>query len=172
MRSASGLATTSQEQWSYVDTTETYIKWCKSNRVEPSTETLSDGTRAHWIGNRNANTVLLYFHGGGFNATGRPEYLDFLSSALESLNQHSDSPRLAALFLAYDVAPYSTYPTQLRQAALLLTHVLQTLHFRPSHILLGGDSAGANLTLALLGHILHPHPDPTIPRIELSEGRH
>lgn len=93
-----------------------------------------------------------------------------MSSALELLNKPNDSPTLATLFLAYDVAPYATYPAQLRQAALLLIHVLQTLRFRPSHILLGGDSAGANLTLALLGHILHPHPDATIPRIELSEG--
>lgn len=93
-----------------------------------------------------------------------------MSSAIQSLNQSSDPPRLAALFLPYDVAPYTTYPTQLRQAALLLIHVLQTLRFRPSHILLCGDSVGANLTLALLGHILHPHPDATIPRIELSEG--
>ncbi|EON64569.1 hypothetical protein W97_03802 [Coniosporium apollinis CBS 100218] len=139
---------TLNRRWSYIDTTKTYIRLCKSKSVEPSTETLPDGTKAHWIGrSRDASIVSLYFHGGGFNTTGRPEYLDFLSSAIQSLNQSSDSPRLAALFLPYD-----------------------TLRFRPGNIFLGGDSAGANLTLALLGHILHPHPDATISRIELSEG--
>ena len=34
-------------------------------------------------------------------------------------------------------------------------------------ILLEGDSAGGNLILALLSHISHPHPDPSIPRIDL-----
>ena len=32
----------------------------------------------------------------------------------------------------------------------------------PAHqfqIIIGGDSAGANLTLAVLSHILHPHPE-------------
>jgi len=52
----------------------------------------------------------------------------------------------------------------------LLIHVRNALHLRPGSILLGGDSAGANLVLALLSHILHPHPDSTIPRIALQEG--
>lgn len=36
----------------------------------------------------------------------------------------------------------------------------------PLQILLGGDSAGGNLTAALLQHIVHPHPD--VPKITLS----
>jgi acetyl esterase/lipase len=39
----------------------------------------------------------------------------------------------------------------------------------PSTILIGGDSAGGNLTAALLGHLTHPHPASSIPRITLSE---
>jgi acetyl esterase/lipase len=31
-----------------------------------------------------------------------------------------------------------------------------------------GDSAGANLVLALLSHLNHPHPDQSIPRLNLS----
>jgi acetyl esterase/lipase len=52
---------------------------------------------------------------------------------------------------------------------LLLSHVITTLHSPSSSILLGGDSAGGNLVLALLGHILHPHPDLNIARIEFKE---
>lgn len=34
-----------------------------------------------------------------------------------------------------------------------------TLIFLPIKILVGGDSAGGNLGLALLGHLSHPHPE-------------
>ena len=36
-------------------------------------------------------------------------------------------------------------------------------------IILVGDSAGANLCLALLSHAMHPHPDQSIPRIDLND---
>lgn len=86
-----------------------------------------------------------------------------------SLNEHTPSTSLAVLFLAYDVAPYATYPYQLKQAVGIVLHVIENLQFRPANVFLGGDSAGANLTLALLGHIMHPHPDPIVPRLELKE---
>ncbi|KAK5275609.1 hypothetical protein LTR16_012315, partial [Cryomyces antarcticus] len=38
---------------------------------------------------------------------------------------------------------------------------------KPSDIIIGGDSAGGNLTLALMSHLLHPHPK--LPKLELSE---
>lgn len=34
--------------------------------------------------------------------------------------------------------------------------------------MLAGDSAGGNLVLALLSHLLHPHPSSSIPRLTLS----
>lgn len=34
-------------------------------------------------------------------------------------------------------------------------------------IFLAGDSAGGNLCLSLLSHISHPHPDLSIPRVDL-----
>lgn len=33
-------------------------------------------------------------------------------------------------------------------------------------IVIAGDSAGGNLTLGLISHLLHPHPD--VPKVELS----
>jgi acetyl esterase/lipase len=32
-----------------------------------------------------------------------------------------------------------------------------------------GDSAGGNITLSVFSHILHPHPNEAVPRIQLSE---
>lgn len=40
--------------------------------------------------------------------------------------------------------------------------------WRKFQILIGGDSAGGNLTAALLGHLSHPNPD--VPAISLSEN--
>jgi acetyl esterase/lipase len=36
-------------------------------------------------------------------------------------------------------------------------------------IILGGDSAGANLAIALMSHILHPHP--AVPYLQLPRGK-
>lgn len=72
--------------------------------------------------------------------------------------------------LQYDAAPFSPYPRQLAQAAALLNHVREKLRVATRNILIGGDSAGANISLSVLSHILHPHPDRTVPRIKMEEG--
>ena len=53
------------------------------------------------------------------------------------------------------LAPDSPFPTQLKQANAALTHLLQK-GIPPSNIVVGGDSAGGNLTLQLASHLLHP----------------
>ncbi|KAK5788575.1 hypothetical protein VI817_009533 [Penicillium citrinum] len=67
-----------------------------------------------------------------------------------------------------DLAVVSPYPRQLQQASALLKYTLTTLGKQPEQILLAGDSAGGHLALALLSHILHPHP--TVHPIKL-DGR-
>lgn len=73
--------------------------------------------------------------------------------------QKSLGPDVSALLLAYDLAPEHKYPTQLRQATELLRHLVETEGRNPSDLILGGDSAGANLILGLLSHLAHPHPE-------------
>ena len=51
---------------------------------------------------------------------------------------------------------------------MILEHLVINLKKDPSKIILMGDSSGANLLLALLSHINHPHPDQSIPRLTLS----
>jgi acetyl esterase/lipase len=61
--------------------------------------------------------------------------------------------------------PDSPVPTQLRQANAALTHLLQK-GIPPSNIVVGGDSAGGNLTLQLASHLLHPLPSiPAPPKL-------
>jgi acetyl esterase/lipase len=120
--------------------------------------------------------VLLYFHGGGYNGSCLPAHFQYLREHCERLNGHGPNPSsrprsYAVLVLSYDVAPYATYPRQLAQAAALLNHVLGKLKRDPANIFLSGDSAGANLTVALLEHLMHPHPDRSVPEVRLPEGR-
>jgi acetyl esterase/lipase len=61
--------------------------------------------------------------------------------------------------LAYTLVPEAVYPAQLREAAIVLEHLLQDTGRPSSRIFLAGDSAGGNLALSLLSHLLHPHPD-------------
>jgi acetyl esterase/lipase len=61
--------------------------------------------------------------------------------------------------VAYILAPEGVNPTQLRQAAAALTHLIDETDRSPANIFVSGDSAGGNLGLSLLSHILHPHPD-------------
>lgn len=44
-------------------TTETYLKFAKDNGFAPESVELPSGTQAHWLGNKNAKKVILYFHG-------------------------------------------------------------------------------------------------------------
>lgn len=60
--------------------------------------------------------------------------------------------------LQYTLAPSAQFPTQLGQAAAGLRHLLETHGIRPSQLVVGGDSAGGNLTMQLLSHLLHPYP--------------
>jgi acetyl esterase/lipase len=51
--------------------------------------------------------------------------------------------------------PANPFPTQLNQANVALTHLLNK-GIHPSNIVLSGDSAGGNLIIQLGAHILHP----------------
>jgi acetyl esterase/lipase len=60
--------------------------------------------------------------------------------------------------LSYSLAPKAKYPTQLKEASLAYSYLINTLHLDPRCIIVGGDSAGGNLALQLLRHIAKPHP--------------
>lgn len=79
--------------------------------------------------------------------------------------------KLAVFCVAYTLAPEAVYPTQLGQSVEALRYVLSLPGRSPSKVLLGGDSAGGNLVVAVLSHVSgHPHPQSNIVKpLELSE---
>lgn len=134
--------------------TPVYNQYCTAQKIAPSTITLPSGTQAHWLGSKDAPKVLVYLHGGGYVLPCTPGHVRWLDDLQKSLG-----PSVSALLLAYDLAPESTYPTQLRQTVELFRYLTETEGRNPADIVVGGDSAGGNLTLGLLSHIAHPHPD-------------
>ncbi|KAJ3578594.1 hypothetical protein NPX13_g1970 [Xylaria arbuscula] len=64
----------------------------------------------------------------------------------------------AVAFLAYSLAPAAQYPVQLAEAVDLLRYLTDKEGKNPEKIVIAGDSAGGQLGLAVVSHLLHPHP--------------
>lgn len=156
---------------------EAYASFVKKEGFPPQKIELEDGTKAYWLGSPDAEKIIIWCHGipppfhqtepkltlsgGGYNVPPDAGHLSFASSLTSTT-----PPRTSVLMLEYSLAPYDTYPTQLREAVSLLSHLIHNLSYSPSRISLAGDSAGANLTLGILSHILHPHPEITPLKLE------
>lgn len=113
---------------------------------------------AHWIGSSDADVVVLYLHGGGYTQPSTEGYYQYWHRIVRKLNGLGETKSIAVLQLAYTLAPEATYPTQLQEAATVLSHLLKEQGKPASNVILAGDSAGANLLLSLISHLLHPHP--------------
>ncbi|KAF1982414.1 alpha/beta-hydrolase [Aulographum hederae CBS 113979] len=150
--------TIAQEKHMFPATAITYTEYMKKTNQTPQITELPSGLKLLWIGSRSAKTTLLYFHGGGYVNSANDGQYAFYEDLVASV------PDLAIALPAYTLAPEAQYPTQLAQGVEALAHLLSQ---KPaSSILIGGDSAGGNLTLSVLSHLLHPHPDPRVPRLD------
>jgi acetyl esterase/lipase len=92
---------------------------------------------------------------------GQYQLADHIRSSLKKAGKD-----VSIFWLDYTLAPEKHYPTQLAQAIEILKYALSTGR-KPSDIMIGGDSAGGNLTVAVLSHLMHPHPDSSVERLEL-----
>jgi acetyl esterase/lipase len=84
-------------------------------------------------------------------------YFDFWLEMLNALNTTGHD--LAVFFPRYTLTPHATYPTQLRQAVEALRYIINETGRSPANVIIGGDSAGGNLTAATLLHLSHPHAE-------------
>ncbi|KAL4786367.1 Alpha/Beta hydrolase protein [Aspergillus varians] len=147
-------------------TIQGYEAYTKQHNLTPEIVTLSHGASGLWIGNKNARNIVVYYHGGGFVLPAVPGHFSFLSNLLEELNNNGHD--VAIFFLAYTLSPPAEYPTQLRQSVEALRYILTKGSRDPSNVIVGGDSAGGNLALAVLLHLTHPHPE--IDPLPLKDG--
>jgi len=144
-----------------------YEKWAQSNGYQPEFVTLKSGCKAFWMGDsKTAKHIVVYYHGGGFSLDGEDTHLKFWHGVHATLKE-SSAP-VAFLFVEYTLVPHATYPTQIIQAVEAVNFVMNELERPASEIILAGDSAGGNMCLAVLSHIMHPNSE--LPELNLPDG--
>ncbi|KAJ3529266.1 hypothetical protein NMY22_g9060 [Coprinellus aureogranulatus] len=131
-----------------------YAAWVKRQGLPEIVEgPLVDEAYLYWIGPKRTDKVVLYVHGGAFFAPLLDPALSFWNYVRNDLQKQGIQTGFAVL--GYGLYPESTFPTQLRQLAVVYDHLL-ALGMKPSDIHLVGDSAGGNLILQFLSQLLHP----------------
>ncbi|PGH14584.1 hypothetical protein AJ79_02919 [Helicocarpus griseus UAMH5409] len=158
-------SSTRQNQATVPSTDQVYEGLAKKKGFTPQTVSLDHGALGHWIGDKNAKNVLIYFHGGGFATAAGAGFLQFPSDVLDQLTAAGKD--IAIFYLTYTLTPHAVYPTQIQQAVGAVRHILHTTNRSPSDVFLSGDSAGGNLVLGVLSHVSHPHK--AIEPLEISE---
>lgn len=122
--------------------------------------------RLLWLGDRARATRFVYFlHGGGYMVPATRGHLEWCLQAYVNTQLEEDQENVAVAVLQYTLAPAARFPAQLRQAVAGLRHLVQGAHgvCRPGQLVVGGDSAGGNLAMQLLTHLLHPSFPPAPP---------
>jgi acetyl esterase/lipase len=99
----------------------------------------------------NASRVLLYFHGGGYCSGS-------IKSHRRLVTEAGRAARMRTLAVAYRLAPDHPFPAAYDDA-LSAWRFLRNGGIAASHIAIGGDSAGAGLTLALINRLRDAHEE-------------
>lgn len=94
-------------------------------------------------GSKKNGKVIYYLHGGAYIAGLISIYRNFAVDFFEASG-------CELILLDYSLAPKHKYPTQLNEAFDVWNDLINNQGYKPDDIIIGGDSAGGNLTLALL----------------------
>ena len=105
---------------------------------------VANGVPGEWIyfSDSNQERVLLYLHGGAY-------LLGSADSHRELVARLSAASGMRAVLPEYRLAPEHLFPAAVEDAHTAYRWLLAQ-GIRPEHIIVGGDSAGGGLTLALL----------------------
>lgn len=154
--------TIAQARYLLLPTTQQYLDFCRKNDVVPRSLHTQDHNGkevvAHWLGEPNADFVVLYLHGGGYTQPATEGYMHFWKRYVDQFHGSGEQTSMAVLLVAYTLAPEATYPAQLREAGTALSQLIKAGR-SPSRIIIAGDSAGGGLSFSLFSHLLHPHPE-------------
>ncbi|KAK1235075.1 hypothetical protein PQX77_001711 [Marasmius sp. AFHP31] len=159
-----GSTSPGQIQWVVGPTVDVFTGWAKKRKLEPVIEDVpASGKKLMWIGEKDAEKVVFYVHGGGFIIPASDYTFTFWRYVLREHMKRTGKDDLAVVYSLRTALHPHTFPTQLREMVQALSHVLSTSRASPSNIHLAGDSAGANLILQFLSHNLHPVPSTEVP---------
>jgi acetyl esterase/lipase len=92
---------------------------------------------------KNGKRIIYYIHGGGF-VRGNGSYCRQIALL------HLQRLGIPAVAVEYTYAQTAKYPAQLDEVLTGYTHLTDALKYKPSDIIVGGDSAGGTLSLALV----------------------
>jgi acetyl esterase/lipase len=103
------------------------------------------GVSAEWFSQPQSDpdAVVLYFHGGGYSTGSINSHRDFLARLCIASG-------MRVLAADYRLAPEHPFPAQLDDARRAYLWLIEEQGIHPDHIVLGGESAGAGLTLSTL----------------------
>ncbi|KAK0207151.1 Alpha/Beta hydrolase protein [Desarmillaria ectypa] len=130
-----------------------YTSWTAATGLEANIEELCNGAKLLWVGPKRLDKVMLYCHGGGYMLGAGTSTFSWLRYMQLELEKHDLD--LGIAIVAYNLLPNTIFPSQLREATDGFNHLIAA-GVLPENIILGGDSAGGNLALQLLSHILYP----------------
>ena len=110
-------------------------------------EVAFDGLEAEWslAPGSDRNTVLLFFHGGGYCSGSIKSHRRMVTEAGRAM-------RMRTLAIDYRRAPEHPFPAQ-HEDALTAWRFLTGQGIEPDRIVVGGDSAGGNLTLCMVSRL-------------------
>src|SRR5689334_2241745 len=89
--------------------------------------------------------VLIFFHGGGYCSGS-------IVSHRRMVTEAGRAARMRTLAVAYRLAPEHPYPAA-HEDAMKAWRFVRGRDVAPDHIVIGGDSAGGNLTITLINRL-------------------
>ncbi|RKP10786.1 alpha/beta hydrolase fold-domain-containing protein [Thamnocephalis sphaerospora] len=152
------LGTQNHKQWRNLMTLGAKVMALKasSSYAKPVDE---PGIRGYWIDDLKGmpvaekDIVWLYFHGGGYLAGEPIMHLSPYRKILSMLRKRHHICNVRILTVRYPLAPEHCYPAQVNVAYDAYQWLTKVHKTSADKIIVGGDSAGGNLTLALLQRI-------------------
>lgn len=109
------------------------------------TEKQIGGVRVEWCAYEDApaDKLIVYLHGGGFQAVPKGKYMDYPFGA-----ELADRSGINCVAVDYRLMPEVHFPDTVHDVAAFWNGILE-MGYEPENIAVTGESAGGNLSLAL-----------------------
>ena len=104
-----------------------------------------EGINSEWLtpDNSNRDKLILYVHGGGYVSGSCSDHRGFVSKLAKNTG-------VTCLVYEYRLAPENPFPAALDDSVKIYKWLLTSAGYKPSNILIAGESAGGGLCLATL----------------------
>ena len=132
-----------QEKWLSPPTDTVYLNFARDKNFQPDIDVLPSGVKVHWVGNKSAEKVFLYFHGGGYVNAISPAHLEWL---LELSTDLSKTKKVAVAVLGYTCSPEGQYPLQLQQGTESLLWLMKSQGKKPEDVCYPFTLVGSSTT--------------------------